>query len=246
MILVNADDFGWSPAVNGAIEKALCIDGLQQASLMANSCFFSEAVDIAKQFSGIKLGLHVTLTSGRPISAPHEVALLINRQGYFKHGFVSLLMASLLPFCSKLKLQIKHEIKNQLHVLLKNGIQVNHIDSHRHVHAIPLIHKIVTEVAGEHNIKVVRQFNEQLMYCLKVTRSYSFLWNGRIFIFILLRFLALFHKQRTTDLYTFGLLFGLHMRKEYLERSFVPYGYRAVEVIMHPGLERKFDLATSF
>jgi len=66
-LIVNADDFGLSSAVNHAVERAHREGILTSATLLANGPAFDEAVRIAKMNPRLGVGAHLNLARGRPV-----------------------------------------------------------------------------------------------------------------------------------------------------------------------------------
>src|SRR5258708_34967740 len=70
-IIVNADDFGMSAETNRAIVEAFENNVISSATLMTNTPGFDEACELAHRHRLLgKIGLHLNLTSGYPLSSP--------------------------------------------------------------------------------------------------------------------------------------------------------------------------------
>ena len=68
-IIVNADDLGLSKRVNDAIFQAFAQGLISSATIMANMPAFKEAARLVRQFRlQRKIGLHLNLTSGKPLT----------------------------------------------------------------------------------------------------------------------------------------------------------------------------------
>ena len=63
-LIVNADDFGRSAAINQAVIRAHREGILTTASLMVNEPAFEEAVALARANPKLGVGLHLTLLCG--------------------------------------------------------------------------------------------------------------------------------------------------------------------------------------
>ena len=61
-LIITADDFGLSLPVNEAVEEGYRSGILTAASLMVGAPKFGDAVDRARTFPGLGIGLHVTPT----------------------------------------------------------------------------------------------------------------------------------------------------------------------------------------
>ena len=70
-IIINADDFGMSAEANKAIVEAFEKNVISSTTLMANMSGFNEACELAHRHRLLgKIGVHLNLTSGYPLSEP--------------------------------------------------------------------------------------------------------------------------------------------------------------------------------
>src|SRR5699024_2215690 len=83
-VIVNADDFGYSPGVTAGILYAHHHGIVTSTTIVANSSFAEEASILAKDFPNLGVGLHLTLDMGKPI-LPHRNSLT-EAKGFFKKG----------------------------------------------------------------------------------------------------------------------------------------------------------------
>jgi predicted glycoside hydrolase/deacetylase ChbG (UPF0249 family) len=82
-LIVNADDFGASTAVNQAVIRAHREGILTTASLMVNEPGFAEAVSLARENPRLGVGLHLTLLQGHAALPPEKIPGLVNACGEF-------------------------------------------------------------------------------------------------------------------------------------------------------------------
>ncbi len=66
-LIVNADDFGFTPGVNRAIIEAHTRGIVTSATLMANGRAFEDAVRLAKTVPRLSVGCHIVLIDGEPV-----------------------------------------------------------------------------------------------------------------------------------------------------------------------------------
>ena len=66
-LIINADDFGFSRGVNLGIIEAFQHGVLTSTTLMVNMQEADHAVELARQNPELGVGIHLTLTAGRPI-----------------------------------------------------------------------------------------------------------------------------------------------------------------------------------
>lgn len=233
-IIFNADDFGISQGVNAAIEKAHKEGILNSTSLMINQDFAAQAVQKAKQMPNLKVGLHINLTNQRPAADPAQIPLLVDQNGHFKNGFVKLFLLSFLH-PKALRAQAYIEIKAQTEKYIKTGLELHHFDSHRHVHLIPAIFKATKQLAQEYTIKHIRVMNENIFNTIRQNKSKSYLFDGGIIKYFLLRFLSAWNTTEK-NVYFYTILFTCKISKEQFNQIRIPKGYKAVEVMIHPSI----------
>lgn len=144
-VLFNADDFGLTKGVTDGIIQAHSQGVIGSTTLMMNGNAVEYAVKQAQKHHLLKVGLHLVLTTGYPISS--NVPNLINRNGKFKftstscHDFIDIN-------------QVEKEWRAQIELFLKNGLQLHHLDSHHHVHGWPSLKEIVIKLASEYSVPV--------------------------------------------------------------------------------------------
>src|SRR5215472_17514 len=85
-LIVNADDFGRSPAINEAVISAHRDGILTTASLMVNEPACAEAVALARSNPRLGVGLHLTLICGRSALPPNLIPGLVDSEGNFSAG----------------------------------------------------------------------------------------------------------------------------------------------------------------
>ncbi|MGN6123668.1 MAG: ChbG/HpnK family deacetylase, partial [Sphingomonas oligoaromativorans] len=83
-LIVTSDDFGASPAVNEAVERAHAHGILTAASLMVAGDAAGDAVARAKRLPALGVGLHLVLVEGRPMLSAREVPDLVDETGHFR------------------------------------------------------------------------------------------------------------------------------------------------------------------
>lgn len=232
--IFNADDFGISLGVNAAIQKAYTDGILNSASLMVNQKYAAQAVELAKQMPELEMGLHLNLTNETPAANPAQIPLLVGADGKLKNGFVNLLLLSLFKPIA-FKQQVKIEIRAQVQKYLATDLSLQHIDGHRHVHLIPAVFKIVQKVAQEHHIARIRTMNENIFNTVKQNQSKSWLFDGGLIKYIILRLLTWWNGYKS-DTYFYTILYTCKISKEQFNNVKIPAQYNAVEIMIHPGM----------
>lgn len=127
MAIINADDFGMTKEINQGILIAHKNDVINSVSIVYGS-HRDEAIMLAKKHN-IPCGIH--LYAG-------EKAYLI---------FIKSLLSK--NFRNRLKNGFEKQI-----IELKRELDINHIDSHKHIHMFPPIFDIVSSLAKKHELRL--------------------------------------------------------------------------------------------
>jgi predicted glycoside hydrolase/deacetylase ChbG (UPF0249 family) len=136
-LILNADDYGYSPAVNRTIEHLALKGRITSFTLMANLEDAAQvsrlAAKLAQEFS---IGLHVNLTQGRPILERSQISSLVQADGeFFPLGsFVRRLLTGRIKF-----FHICAEILAQVRAIQTWLGEFSHFDSHQHIHRFPSV-----------------------------------------------------------------------------------------------------------
>jgi hopanoid biosynthesis associated protein HpnK len=152
-LVVNADDFGISRGVNRGIVEAHRAGLVTSASLMPNLPSAEDALTRAAICPDLGLGLHLTLTAGRPLSDPDDVPSLVDPEGQF---FVLGALLGRLSLGRVRSDDLRRELTAQVEWALHHGLEPSHLDSHHHVHTHPRVAPIVIGLAREHGVSWVR------------------------------------------------------------------------------------------
>ncbi|MBI4853018.1 MAG: hopanoid biosynthesis-associated protein HpnK [Acidobacteria bacterium] len=168
-LIVNADDFGYSTAVNQAIIKAFDQGILTSCSLMVGEEAFSEAVELAKSRPKLAVGLHLVLICGRAVLPASEIPNLVDSKGNFPLDPFS--TGVKYYFSSAAQKELRKEIYAQVEKFASTGLAFSHIDGHLHLHMHPTVFAILAEAAEKFGVKRVRLPRETLIHTLKLRRA---------------------------------------------------------------------------
>jgi chitin disaccharide deacetylase len=143
-LIVNADDFGFSRGVNHGIIESHVHGIVNSTTMMMNMDAVDHAVELAKQHPFLKVGIHLVLTCGKPLS--ENVPTLIDEYGKFKSQ-------SVLDENISLE-EVEKEWSAQINRFILTGLQPSHFDSHHHVHTRKELLPVVQRIAHQYNLKV--------------------------------------------------------------------------------------------
>jgi hopanoid biosynthesis associated protein HpnK len=157
-LIVNADDFGLTAGINQAIINAHSGGLVSSASLLANSEAFASAVALSHQAPRLGVGVHLNLTEGKPIAPASSIPSLVNGEGAFARKPASLWRAMTSGRVSAVHIEI--ELRAQIEKVLAAGIAATHLDSHKHVHALPALGSMSIRLASRYGIRAIRRVAE--------------------------------------------------------------------------------------
>lgn len=146
-LILNADDFGYSHGVNYGIIESHLRGVLTSTTLMAGMPGFEHAVSLAKAHPSLGVGVHLTLTCGRPVLSGHRT--LAEPNGDFHR--VSYYHTDDQPLDQD---EVYREWKAQIEKVIAAGIQPTHLDSHHHVHTFRNLEDVFVRLAREYDLPV--------------------------------------------------------------------------------------------
>jgi predicted glycoside hydrolase/deacetylase ChbG (UPF0249 family) len=153
-LILNADDLGYSPAVNEAILNLHEQGRLSSTSLVVNLRYSRDALEVVKEQPGLGVGVHLNLTKGRPCLPGEQIASLVSDDGNFHHTpvFYTRALAGGISL-----LEVEAEVRAQIERVLAAGIHPTHLDSHSHWQILPPLAALIPKLAREYGIPGVRQ-----------------------------------------------------------------------------------------
>jgi hopanoid biosynthesis associated protein HpnK len=153
-LIVTADDFGLALPVNEAVEAAHRQGILSAASLMVGAPAADDAVSRARSLPTLGVGLHLALLEGRPVLPPDKVPGLVGPDGRFSNDAVRFGLA--LFFSPELRRQARAEIAAQFERFADTGLDMDHVNGHRHFHLHPVVVQAIAELAPRYGFPPVR------------------------------------------------------------------------------------------
>jgi predicted glycoside hydrolase/deacetylase ChbG (UPF0249 family) len=152
-LIVNADDFGHSEGVSRGILEAARQGVVTAVGILANSPFFMEHVAALLPIDGVDAGVHLNLTSGRPLT--ERLAALLERTGGEFPGNTFRTAFSILAGRIGLGL-IEEEWDAQIRRCRDANVRIRFLNSHEHLHMLPPLYRLVQRLADRHGIPFIR------------------------------------------------------------------------------------------
>ncbi len=248
-LIVNADDFGRSAAINQAVIRAHREGILTTASLMVNEPAFEEAVALARANPKLGVGLHLTLLCGHSALPPERLPGLVNPQGEFTSnpagaGFRYFFQRSL-------RAPLRREIHAQFQRFRATGLPLDHVNGHLHLHLHPTVFRILMADSGQLGIKRLRLTYDPFRLNLRLTSghfAYRAL-HAAIFHALSARARPALAQRgiRHTEA-VFGLLQNARVDEDYVNRLLPLLPAGDSELYSHPSLDEfrnEFDALIS-
>ncbi len=150
-LIVNADDFGLSDGVTEGILRAWRDGIVTSTSVLINIDGAPEQVAAAHAaYPDLPMGLHLNITTGRPVLPPEQVPTLIDSNGNF---YASDAIIERLPTIALSDLRA--ELDAQARRFTATGVPFDHLDYHQHILALYTpFYPLVRELARSYGVPV--------------------------------------------------------------------------------------------
>lgn len=156
--IVNSDDYGRTPDISRGIREAHLRGIVTSTTCMMNIPTTAEDVLVAlKETPNLKMGVHLVLTMGRPLSAREAVASVVDANGnFFKYT----------PFIENITNLNMDEVKLEWRMQIERFVQTagrkpTHLDSHHHSsYFSPELFRGMLELAKEYDCAIRYPFTE--------------------------------------------------------------------------------------
>jgi hopanoid biosynthesis associated protein HpnK len=153
-VIIVADDFGISLAVNEAVEAAHRHGILSTASLMVGAPAAADAVARAKRLPNLRVGLHLNLVDGRPVLPSRKIPALVRGRDEFDCNLVRAGVRFF--FLPRARRELAREIRAQFAAFHATGLTLDHVNAHKHMHLHPTVAGLVVEIGRDFGIKAMR------------------------------------------------------------------------------------------
>lgn len=154
-MIVNADDFGLTAGVNRAILELHHAGELTSATLMARAAATEEAIELALSTPELGVGCHVVLADGVPTLPPCQLPTLVDRRAGRFYPTLGAFLSRLLTGRIRAA-EMEAEAAAQIALLKGRGLNLTHIDTHKHAHMFPAVLRPVLRAASAAGIRAVR------------------------------------------------------------------------------------------
>lgn len=143
LLIVNADDFGYTRDVNEGIVEAHLRGIVTATTLMATGRAFDHAVGLARRHPTLDVGCHLTLLGAASALPPF--------------GPLPASPAELAWRVAAGRIDAAAELRAQVRKAVEAGLRPTHLDTHKHAHMLPQVAAAVASVSREFGIPWVRR-----------------------------------------------------------------------------------------
>lgn len=174
-LIITADDYGMSKAVNDAVEAGMAAGIITTTNVMTNMPLYKEAKDLKDKFSNVSVGLHWTLSgAGKPVTPVEQVPTLVNGNG------------DLYPYVEFHKRYRKGLIKNEeILIELKNQFNLyyelmgmpDYWNTHQNTHVDFKIYQLVVDLATDLKIPAMRSHQRIYVPASNPNEKLPLLWR---------------------------------------------------------------------
>jgi predicted glycoside hydrolase/deacetylase ChbG (UPF0249 family) len=138
VLVINADDLGFSADINSTIEEGHRAGCITNATLMVDGKDVEGGLAVIRRNPKLGIGLHLDLC---PIL------------GFYQRSYQEMKASLGDP---ETRQTVAGEVTRQIERFKGFGLEFTHLDSHRHFHALPEIFALVVETAAAHGLRSIR------------------------------------------------------------------------------------------
>ena len=181
-LIVRADDFGFCHASNMALQRLLDEGVITAASVIVNTGWLDETVEILKKHPQVSVGVHVCLNSEwvpykwGPVSPAKEVPSLVDEWGHFFGTRKDLLAHQ--PNLD----EVEKEIRAQVDLAMRKGLKISYLDHHMGAAVTtPEMRERFVKIARDYGLGISRWYGEvqgPLVYSVEPAKKTDFLVSG--------------------------------------------------------------------
>lgn len=155
-LIINADDFGMSEGVTLGILKAHKDGVLRSTTLMVGMPYATQAAELAKKCPDLHVGIHFTLSAGKPVLDPKDIPSLVDEKGYFhSQSWHKINKEKPIEEDELNYEEVYRELEAQFNRFVDiMGRLPDHIDSHHFTSSYPRVHEQAKKFAYQYDLPV--------------------------------------------------------------------------------------------
>lgn len=155
LLIVNADDYGLTPAVSRGILRAFRQGIVTSLSVLAVAPGFGESSVWLHETPSLGVGVHLAAVGeDPPLLTAAQIPSLVDRRGRLPANWKHFLLRA---SCGRIRpAELEREFAAQVERVLALGIPVTHLDTHQHLHLWPEVREAVLRLARRFGVRAIR------------------------------------------------------------------------------------------
>ena len=155
LLVVNADDYGLTPAVSQGILRAHKEGIVTSTSVLVLGRGFNDSARWIADHETLDAGIHLAAVGeDPPLLTSREIPSLVDRHGRLPASWKHFLAAAALGRIDPD--DVEREFAAQIDAATAAGITLTHVDTHQHLHLWPSVSNVVISLAKQRGIPAMR------------------------------------------------------------------------------------------
>ena len=224
-LIINADDCGYYSCVSKGLIECAKRKAINATGLMANGPNFFKAVESLQQVPELDVGVHLNITYGSPITSTMRKCLR-NHGGVFQPAMktAAMVLGKVIDISA-----IDEEWRAQLQKCISAGLNIRFLNSHEHVHMLPMLYDRYMEIAANFHIPYTRHTRPEWRFSFDLKSHFR-----NAVLHSMLMFIS--KGQPVDEIELIGTGLSCHLNIGYLENCLKKMRRgRVYELMCHPG-----------
>ncbi len=114
----------------------------------------ADAVKRARALPNLRVGLHIVLVDGEPVTDPAQIPALIGGSGRFRNDLAR--YGAQIALHGSVRQQVAKEITAQFAAYQATGLPLDHVNAHRHFHLHPAVATSIMTAGRRYDMRALR------------------------------------------------------------------------------------------
>jgi predicted glycoside hydrolase/deacetylase ChbG (UPF0249 family) len=231
-LIVNADDYGYYDCVSRGILEAARHGIVTATGIFATSVNLKEHTGWLADVDSLDTGVHLNITDQAPLTAAMKKKLS-RWAGRFPDKYT--VARAVLSGAISAR-DVKLEWQAQIERCLEQGLDIDFLNSHEHIHMLPSLFPVIQELAAEYDILHVRFPTSELLQDLAI---------GAVIRDVAMKVAGLYNRRRREPTARFlGMGSSGKLNMKYLQQRLPKLKPGSVyELMCHPGFTDNSEIS---
>jgi chitin disaccharide deacetylase len=114
----------------------------------------ADAIERARALPNLRVGLHVVLVDGDPVTDRAQIPGLLDRSGRLRNDLAG--YGAEIAMRPSLRRQVAQEIAGQFEAYRATGLPLDHVNAHRHFHLHPAVAASIITIGRRYGMRALR------------------------------------------------------------------------------------------